>query len=182
MASTADAMALDPVPDPAQVTSGRDQTFKRVYQACESCRQKKQKCSLGDPAYPKRPCNACRRANLLCGRFVTCYRRLRPLTTPQSSPQKSEKAGLQRNLGTMLGTRNYMRGPLPRAMMTSNCPTQPTKTSSPLGRRSWGLLDLSWEIMKMLQRGRLGRARVIVTHSYQVTTNKSPVKLWRRSP
>lgn len=42
-------------------------TFKRVYQACESCRQKKHKCSLGDPANPKPPCSACRRANIACG-------------------------------------------------------------------------------------------------------------------
>ncbi|KIW95037.1 uncharacterized protein Z519_03618 [Cladophialophora bantiana CBS 173.52] len=66
MSSTADPVSLEPGTDPAQVVSGRGPTFKRVYQACESCRQKKHKCSLGDPANPKRPCKACRRANLLC--------------------------------------------------------------------------------------------------------------------
>ncbi|KAJ9610625.1 hypothetical protein H2200_005402 [Cladophialophora chaetospira] len=66
MPTAADAASLEPEMDPIQDTSGRVPTFKRVYQACESCRQKKQKCSLGDPANPKRPCNACRRANLLC--------------------------------------------------------------------------------------------------------------------
>ncbi|EXJ71694.1 uncharacterized protein A1O5_05502 [Cladophialophora psammophila CBS 110553] len=66
MSSTADSVSLEPETGPAQDTSGRGPTFKRVYQACESCRQKKHKCSLGDPANPKRPCHACRRANLLC--------------------------------------------------------------------------------------------------------------------
>ncbi|KAI1616029.1 hypothetical protein EDD36DRAFT_483846 [Exophiala viscosa] len=50
----------------AQSATGKDPCFKRAYQACENCRQKKQKCSLGDPANPKRPCKACRRANLTC--------------------------------------------------------------------------------------------------------------------
>lgn len=40
--------------------------FKRVYQACENCRRKKQRCDLGDPASPNPPCHTCRRASLPC--------------------------------------------------------------------------------------------------------------------
>lgn len=46
--------------------SPKTPSFKRVYQACENCRRKKQRCNLGDPASPKPPCHTCRRASLPC--------------------------------------------------------------------------------------------------------------------
>lgn len=52
------------------IAPGGPQGFKRVYTACENCRRKKHKCSLGDPAKPTPPCEACRRASLSCGRLL----------------------------------------------------------------------------------------------------------------
>lgn len=63
--------------------------FKRVYQACESCRQKKHKCSLGDPANPTQPCSACRRANIQCGNHMT--RPSRICTNWSVLPQRKRK-------------------------------------------------------------------------------------------
>ncbi|KAL1412259.1 hypothetical protein Q8F55_000002 [Vanrija albida] len=40
--------------------------FRRVYRACENCRQKKHKCNLGDSANPTPPCSSCRRASQPC--------------------------------------------------------------------------------------------------------------------
>lgn len=70
MSSRANAVSLELEPNPSPDASSTGPTFKRVYQACESCRQKKHKCSLGDPANPKPPCNACRRANVSCGKAL----------------------------------------------------------------------------------------------------------------
>ncbi|KAM6478049.1 hypothetical protein HDV62DRAFT_383120 [Trichoderma sp. SZMC 28011] len=59
VASPDDVLGTNPT------ASNQSAGFRRVYQACENCRQKKQKCMLGDPGSPKPPCQACRRANLL---------------------------------------------------------------------------------------------------------------------
>lgn len=85
---------------PAANASTTGQGFKRVYQACESCRQKKHKCSLGDPANPMQPCSACRRANILCGNHKTRSCCINVLT-PQSSLRRSAKVDHPSELGIL---------------------------------------------------------------------------------
>ena len=139
MSSSADAMQPKRRLQTSQDASVEGATFKRVYQACESCRQKKQKCSLGDPANPKLPCDACRRASLPCGRSMRFHTWMPALTAAQFSQRRSEKVGLQRHLGVMLERVNRALKWLPQATTTSTSPTCPIKKLRPSGRHSQGL-------------------------------------------
>ncbi|KAL3463136.1 hypothetical protein BJX64DRAFT_257665 [Aspergillus heterothallicus] len=79
---------------------GKPPNFKRVYQACENCRRKKQRCNLGDPACPEPPCHSCRRANLPCvlpkqkrkGRPPKALRSNTAATTPRTSDLEQQPA------------------------------------------------------------------------------------------
>lgn len=163
--------------------SSKSPGFKRVYQACENCQQKKQKCSLGDPANPKRPCKACCRANIPCGKvpFPDCSV-VACLLTLQSSPRKSEKGvPLEKSWNKPVIVKQVPQIQ-PGAVVIPRLSINKTEAGNPDGKTLRILSSPSRTLAIMVRPRRPVQATLLVTGSQQVTINKWPVKHWPRFP
>lgn len=153
---TFSAMTPEPSTPSGDPRSAEPPSFRRVYQACENCRQKKHKCNLGGSINPSPPCLACRRANLPCGESIAqIYTFIPSLLTLQCSQNEKGRAVLRREHRSVSPhtkqTRRCCQAILPSRRRRQALPVVPARL---LGSLTWGHVILCWAQVTTLPNGR----------------------------